>query len=68
MKKLILMLLFAAFSLSTFAGVPPQQDTTKKTQKQKVKPKSKEEKSKQGKWKKTKSDSTRRDSTVRPPM
>lgn len=67
MKKLILMLLFAAFSLSTFAGVPPQQDTTKKTQKEKVKPKSKQAKSKQTKWKKSKSDSTRRDTTTRPP-
>lgn len=68
MKKLILMLLIAAFSLSTFAGVPPQQDTTKKTQKHKTKAKSKQAKSKETKWKKTKNDSTRRDTTMRPPM
>jgi len=41
MKKLFATLLLAAFSLSTFAGMPPQQDTTKKVQKQKSKPKSK---------------------------
>ena len=40
MKKLFVMLLLAAFSLSTFAGMPPQQDTTKKEQKKKMKPKS----------------------------
>jgi Ni/Co efflux regulator RcnB len=41
MKKLIATLLLAAFSLTTFAGMPPQQDTVKKVHKQKSKPKSK---------------------------
>lgn len=54
MKKLFVMLLLAAFSLSTFAGMPPQQDTTKKVQKHKMKPKSKMKKS-------TKTDTTRTD-------
>jgi len=67
MKKLIFTLLLAAFSLSTFAVMPPQQDTTRKTQKQKMKPKSKQTKSKT-KWKKTKGDSTRTDTTMRPPV
>lgn len=68
MKKLIFTLLLAAFSLSTFAAIPPQQDTTKKAQKQKMKTKSKTTKSKDGKWKKSKKDSTRTDTTMRPPM
>jgi Ni/Co efflux regulator RcnB len=67
MKKLIFTLLLAAFSFSTFA-MPPQQDTTKKAQKHKMKSKSKSTKSKQGKMKKSKMDSTRRDTTMRPPL
>lgn len=54
MKKLFAMLLLAAFSLSTFAGVPPQQDTTKKVQKHKTKPKTKVKK-------KTRTDTTKTD-------
>lgn len=67
MKKLIFTLLLAAFSLSTFAAMPPQQDTTKKTQKQKMKPKSQQGKSKKT-WKKGKTDSTKTDTTSRPPV
>jgi hypothetical protein len=44
MKKLLATLLLAAFSLSTFAGLPPQQDTTKKVQKHKMKSKPKKAK------------------------
>jgi len=68
MKKLIFTLLLAAFSLSTFAMVPPQQDTTKKAQKHKMKTKSKTTKSKEGKWKKAKKDTTKTDTTMHPPM
>lgn len=66
MKKLISTLLLAAFSLSTFAVMPPQQDTTKKTHKQR----SKQDTVKTKKvWKKkTKSDTTKRDTTKTPPM
>ena len=66
MKKLIFMLLLAAFSLSTFAMVPPQQDTTKKAQKQKMKTKSKSTKTKDGKWKKAKTDTARKDTIMHP--
>lgn len=55
MKKLILTLLIAAVSFSTFAIVIPQQDTTK-THKEKVKPKGK----KSTKWG-TKKDTTKKD-------
>jgi len=68
MKKLIFTLLLAAFSLSTFATVLPQQDTTKKAQKNKMKTKSKTTKSKQGKMTKAKKDSTRTDTTMHPVM
>jgi Ni/Co efflux regulator RcnB len=59
MKKLLVMLLLAAFSLSTFAGMTPQQDTTKKVHKHKNKPKSKVKKS-------TKTDTTRTDTLRKP--
>jgi hypothetical protein len=65
MKKLMTMLLLAAFSISTFAAVLPQQDTLKRsTQKTtKTTPKSKQTRTKKT-WKKTKKDTMRVDTPV----
>jgi hypothetical protein len=68
MKKLLTMLLLAAFSISTFAAVLPQQDTVKHstrktTRTTKTTPKSKQNKTKKT-WKKTKRDTMRVDTPV----
>jgi hypothetical protein len=65
MKKFITLLLLAAFSISTFAAVLPQQDTVKRSTRKTTKtmPKSKQSKTKKT-WKKTKKDTMRVDTPV----